>query len=59
MGDIQTYPRPNIVPWDEFRHDEDVGCLRKLWALASQVAKKQIERLAGEDGEKRVKVTLT
>ena len=59
QGVIQTYPRPTVVPWDEFRHDEDVGCLRKLWALAAQVAKKQIERLAGDDGEKRVKVTLT
>ena len=59
QGVIQTYPRPTVVPWEEFRHDEDVGCLRKLWALAAQVAKKQIERLAGDDGEKRVKVTLT
>eukprot|EP00435_Cladocopium_sp_Y103_P073683 s164_g44.t1 len=58
-GTVATYPRPRIMAWEDYRHHDDVGCLRKLWSLASQAAKKKMERLAGEDGEAKTKVTLT
>ena len=58
-GSVATYPRPQVMAWDDYRHHEDVGCLRKLWTLSSQASKKRMDRLAGEDSELRAKVTLT
>ena len=58
-GTAMTFPREHPVSWEEFKHQEDTGCLRKLWGLALQIAKKQLERLAGDDGEVKVKVTLS
>lgn len=58
-GTVVTYPRSQVKAWDDYRHHEDVGCLRKLWTLSSQASKKKMERLAGEDSEMRTKVTLT
>ena len=38
-GSVATYPRPQVMAWDDYRHHEDVGCLRKLWTLSSQASK--------------------
>lgn len=58
-GAVATYPRPRVMAWDDYRHHEDAGSLRKLWTLSSQASKKRMEKLAGEDSELRTKVTLT
>eukprot|EP00435_Cladocopium_sp_Y103_P059009 s40_g21.t1 len=57
-GSTAVYPRPTIVEWEDYRSTEDVGCLRKLWGLSTQVAKRQLERLAGDDTDAKTKVTL-
>eukprot|EP00435_Cladocopium_sp_Y103_P061453 s489_g23.t1 len=56
--EIQVFPRPEILEWSDYKSTEDVGCLRKLWGLSTQAAKRQLERLAGDDGESKSKVTL-
>ena len=56
---IITFPREDPKPWEDYKMEEDVGCLRKLWNLAIQVSKRQMERMAGEDGDLKAKVTLT
>ena len=58
-NEVQTYARPKVMPWEEYRQEDDAACLRKLWALASKASQKAMERLAGEDGETKAKVTLT
>ena len=58
-GTATTYAKERPLQWEEFKHHEDTGCLRKLWGLATQIAKKQLERLAGDDSETKVKVTLS
>lgn len=57
-GSIAVYPRPRILEWEDYKFDEDVGCLRKLWGLSSQVAKRHLERMAGDDTDFKSKVTL-
>ena len=59
QGVVQVHPRPSPMPWEDYRHEEDVGCLRKLWTLASKASQKAMERLAGDDPESKTKVTLT
>ena len=56
---IICFPREDPKPWEDYKMEEDVGCLRKLWNLAIQVSKRQMERMAGEDGDLKAKVTLT
>ena len=55
---IVCYNRPAVLPWADFKTLEDTGCLRKLWGMASQVAKRHLERLAGDDVENKGKITL-
>ena len=56
---VQTYPRPRVVPWEEYRQEDDAACLRKLWTLATKASQKAMERLAGDDGDTKAKVTIT
>lgn len=56
--EIVVYDKPAVIEWDEYKSLPDVGCLRKLWGMATQVAKRSMERLAGEDGEGKIKITL-
>ena len=58
-GAIQVYTKAQGTPWDVFKSAEDTGCLRKLWSLAHQVSKKELETLASPGEETRQKVTLT
>ena len=58
-GSITTYPKPTPMAWEDFKMEEDVGCIRKLWNLSIQVSKRQMERMAGEDPDAKSKVTLT
>ena len=49
-GTVKVYDKATPPTWEEFRSSEDCGCLRKLWYMASQVAKKELEALvAGTD----------
>eukprot|EP00435_Cladocopium_sp_Y103_P010122 s4583_g2.t1 len=57
-SEIEVFQRPKILEWEDYKSTEDVGCLRKLWGLSMQAAKRQLERLAGDDGEAKSKVTL-
>ena len=57
-GEIVVYDKPTILSWDDYKCEPDTGCLRKLWGLSTQVAKRQLERLAGEEGEGKTKITL-
>ena len=56
--EIVVYDKPVILSWEDYKSEPDTGCLRKLWGLATQVAKRQLERLAGEEGEGKSKITL-
>ena len=58
-GAVITFPKPSPMAWDDFKMEEDVGCVRKLWNLSIQVSKRQMERMAGEDPDVKSKVTLT
>ncbi len=58
-GQIVTFARTSPLPWESYKTEEDVGCIRKLWNLSIQVSKRQMERMAGEDGDLKSKVTLT
>ena len=42
-----------------FKSGEDAGCIRKLWGLAHQMAKKELEALASPEDAANRKVTLT
>lgn len=58
-GEIRVYNRPEVPAWDDFRSSEDAGCLRKLWTLAHQVSKKEVEALAaGTDEDQKNKITM-
>ena len=57
-GAATGFPRHPVESWETYRSSEDVGCLRKLWAYANQVAKRNMERMAGEDPESKSKVTV-
>lgn len=49
-GSIKVYDKTSPPLWEDFKSSEDCGCLRKLWHMASQVAKKELETLvAGTD----------
>ena len=57
--DIIVYDKRNPDSWDAFRASEDCGCLRKLWGLATQVAKKELEMMAtGQEDTSTSKVTI-
>lgn len=47
---VVGYDKRTPEPWDLYKSSEDCGCLRKLWHMAAQVAKKELESLAsGQD----------
>eukprot|EP00434_Breviolum_minutum_P003086 symbB.v1.2.002716.t1/scaffold148.1/size298184/5 len=47
---VVGYDKRSPEPWDLYKSSEDCGCLRKLWHMAAQVAKKELESLAsGQD----------
>ena len=57
--EIVTYDKRTPENWEEFRASEDCGCLRKLWGLAAQVAKKELEAMAtGHEDQTSAKVTM-
>ena len=57
-GELITFERVERPDWESFRSSEDAGCLRKLWTLAHQVAKREVEALASApEGETKIKVT--
>lgn len=58
-NNIICYDRPNIVMWEDYKTLEDVGCVRKLWGMSTTVAKRHMERLAGDESETKIKVTLS
>ena len=58
-GEIKVFNRPEVPAWDDFRSSEDAGCLRKLWTLAHQVSKKEVEALAtGAEDDQKNKITM-
>ena len=58
-GEIVVFNRSSVPTWDNFRSSEDAGCLRKLWTLAHQVSKKEVEALAiGADEDQKSKITM-
>lgn len=58
-GEIKVFSRPEVPAWDDFRSSEDAGCLRKLWTLAHQVSKKEVEALAtGAEDDQKNKITM-
>ena len=57
-GTVTGFQRGEIDAWEVFKSSEDVGCLRKLWSLATQVSKRNLERMAGDDGEIKSKITV-
>lgn len=57
-GELLTFERVERPDWESFRSSEDAGCLTKLWTLAHQVAKREVEALASApEGETKIKVT--
>ena len=56
--EIRPFAKKNVVPWDKYKREEDTGCLRKLWSYASQIAKKELEKLSSQGEESKHKVTL-
>ena len=63
LGEIVVYDRPTPETWDVYKCSEDCGCLRKLYGLSAQIAKKELEALAsghtGADDEVKLKVNQT
>ena len=62
-GEVVVHDRPSPESWDDYKCSEDCGCLRKLWGLSAQIAKKELEALAsghtGADDEVKLKVNQT
>ena len=48
-GVVEVFNRDPPVGWPEFRVSEDAGALRKLWSLAKEVCKAELEQLASGD----------
>ena len=46
-GVIKSYVKHN-PSWRSWRHSEDAGCIRKLWAYGAQVCKGELEDLASD-----------
>ena len=50
-GVVQVFDRDPGIPWSEYKVSEDSGALRKLWAMAKEVCKAEIESLTTGDSE--------
>lgn len=48
---LVDYDKNTPEPWEVYKSSEDCGCLRKLWHMSSQVAKKELESLASGHDE--------
>jgi len=45
-GKVEIFNREPPTTWPEFKVSEDAGALRKLWSLAKEVCKAELEQLA-------------
>ena len=50
-GVVQVFNRDPPLQWQEYKVSEDAGALRKLWAMAREVCKAEIESLTTGDTE--------
>lgn len=50
-GVVQVFNRDPAITWPEYKVSEDSGALRKLWAMAREVCKAEIESLTTGDTE--------
>ena len=50
-GAVQVFDRDPPLGWAEYKVSEDAGALRKLWAMAREVCKAEIESLTTGDTE--------
>ena len=58
--EIKVYDKTSPESWEVYRSSEDCGCLRKLWNMGVQIAKKELEALAsGQDESTVSKMTTT
>ena len=48
---VQVFDRDPPLQWQEYKVSEDAGALRKLWAMAREVCKAEIESLTAGDSE--------
>lgn len=59
-GVVTIYDRTPPVLWQEFKTSEDAAALRKLWLLAKEICKAEVESLASGDTEgSRTKVSIS
>ena len=59
-GVVTIYDRTPAVLWQEFKTSEDAAALRKLWLLAREICKAEVESLASGDTEgSRTKVSIS
>ena len=50
-GKVEIFNREPPTTWPEFKVSEDAGALRKLWSLAKEVCKAELEQLASGDAD--------
>ena len=50
-GKVEIFNREPPAAWPEFKVSEDAGALRKLWSLAKEVCKAELEQLASGDAD--------
>eukprot|EP00435_Cladocopium_sp_Y103_P062690 s206_g24.t1 len=53
-----VFNRAPAVAWQTFKTSDDAAALRKLWYLAKELCKAEVEKLAAGDDAARVKVGL-
>ena len=59
-GNTVVYDETSPESWEAYRSSEDCGCLRKLWNMGVQIAKKELEALvSGQDESSVSKMTTT
>ena len=59
-GNTVVYDKTSPESWEAYRSSEDCGCLRKLWNMGVQIAKKELEALvSGQDESSVSKMTTT
>lgn len=56
---LVTFARHPPVTWQAFKMTDDAAAIRKLWLLAKEVCKAELERMASGEGENKVKVRLS
>ena len=58
-GKVIIFDKQTPEPWGAYKSKDDPGCLRKLWNMSLQIAKKELEALASPEDATARKVTLT